>query len=237
MTYGFQVVTLFPELVMPYVGGSILGRAVDSKRIAVDAINPREFTQDRHRTVDDAPYGGGAGMVMMAEPLAQAIDRARERAPDTHVVLLTPAGKPFDQSMAKRFAGLKGLTLVCGRYEGIDQRIADHMVEEEVSLGDFVLTGGELAALAIVDATSRLLEGVLGHSEGAVEESFTDAPLLEHPQYTRPRVWREHEVPEVLLSGNHAKIQDWRLKAREDLTASRRPDLLAPESKPPTPTK
>ena len=226
MTYTFQVVTLFPELVLPYLAGSILGRAVESNRIGVQTINPRDFTEDKHRKVDDAPYGGGAGMVMMPGPLGLAIEQAREREPNTHVVLLSPAGSPFDQGTAKRFAKMESLTLVCGRYEGIDQRIADHMVDEEISLGDFVLTGGELAALAVVDATSRLLDGVLGNVDGPRIESFTDAPLLEHPQYTRPREWRGHQVPEVLLGGNHGAIETWRQQERVSLTERRRPDLL-----------
>ena len=149
MTYRFQIVTLFPELVLPYVGGSILGRAVESKRIDLQTINPRDFADDKHRKVDDAPYGGGAGMVMMPGPLGLAIDQARERLPDTHVVLLSPSGAPFDQETAKRFSNLDSLTLVCGRYEGVDQRIADHLVDEELSLGDFVLTGGELSLIHI----------------------------------------------------------------------------------------
>ena len=226
MSYRFNVVTLFPDLVEPYVSGSILGRAKDSARIQVQTINPRDFTTDRHRTVDDSPYGGGAGMVLMPTPLGLAIDHVRSQDPGTCVALMSPAGKPFEQADAKRFAGMSSLTLVCGRYEGVDQRIADHLIDEEVSLGDFVLTGGELAALAVIDATSRLLHGVLGNAEGPRVESFTDAALLEHPQYTRPRVWRGHAVPEVLLSGNHAEIDAWRHQERLRLTESRRPDLL-----------
>ena len=226
MSYSFQVVTLFPELVTPYLSGSILGRAVDADLIGLKTINPRDFTTDKHRTVDDAPYGGGAGMVMMPGPLGLAIDQARELEPQTHVVLMSPAGAPFDQKAAKRFASLDSLTLVCGRYEGIDQRIADHIVDEELSLGDFVLTGGEVAALAVIDATSRLLDGVLGNADGPRIESFTDAPLLEHPQYTRPREWRGHGVPDVLLGGHHGEIASWRDQERQRLTALRRPDLL-----------
>ena len=226
MSYAFQVVTLFPELVMPYLSGSILGRAIAAERIKVGAINPRDFTTDKHRTVDDAPYGGGAGMVMMPGPLGLAIDRARELEPKTHVVLMSPSGTPFDQAAAKRFSSMDSITLVCGRYEGIDQRIADHMVDEEISLGDFVLTGGEVAAMAVIDATSRLLDGVLGNEDGPRIESFTDAPLLEHPQYTRPREWRGHEVPDVLLGGNHGEIAAWRERERRRLTELRRPDLI-----------
>jgi tRNA (guanine37-N1)-methyltransferase len=208
------------------VEGSILGRALKAGLIELVTINPRDYATDRHRSVDDAPYGGGAGMVMIPEPLSQAIDAARQACQAAPVVLLSPAGKRFDQSVAKRYAAHGSLILVCGRYEGIDQRIADHCVDEELSLGDYVITGGELGALAVIDATSRMLAGVLGNADGSAEESFTDSPLLEHPQYTRPRSWRGHSVPEVLLSGDHARVDAWRRRQREALTEARRPDLL-----------
>lgn len=226
MSFRFQVITLFPELVRPYVEGSILGRALKAGLIELHTINPRDFATDRHRSVDDAPYGGGAGMVMMPEPLAEAIASARDACATGPVVLLSPAGEPFSQDVAKRYAGLGALTLVCGRYEGIDQRIADHCVDEELSLGDYVLTGGELGALVVIDATSRLLDGVLGNADGWAQESFTDVALLEHPQYTRPRTWRGHSVPEVLLSGDHGKVDAWRQRKRQELTEARRPDLF-----------
>jgi tRNA (guanine37-N1)-methyltransferase len=227
MTYRFDLVTLFPELCAPYLGGSILGRAASRGLIDVRYTDPRTFTEDVHRTVDDAPFGGGAGMVMLPEPLGRAIDQVRiERAP-ARVVLLSPAGRPFTQRVAEEYAEAGSLALVCGRYEGVDERIAAHVVDETLSLGDFVLTGGELAAMAVVDAVARLIPGVLGNAEGAIGESFSDADLLEYPQYTRPRTWRGHEVPAILLSGNHAAIAAWRLAERKARTASIRPDLFA----------
>lgn len=225
MTFRFDVVTLFPELMQGYLGGSILGRAITQGLVEVGYTNPRDFTADRHRTVDDAPFGGGAGMVMMADPLHQAIEKVRERVNPSRVVLLGPAGRPLTQAVVSEYASLGSLALVCGRYEGVDQRIADHVVDEELSIGDYVLTGGELGALTVIDTVSRQLPGVLGNVAGAGEESFTGTPLLEHPQYTRPRSWKGHEVPSVLLSGDHGAIERWRLEERERRTQERRPDL------------
>jgi tRNA (guanine37-N1)-methyltransferase len=227
MSYRFDLVTLFGPLCAPYLEGSILGRAQKQGLINVAYTDPRDFTDDPHRTVDDGPFGGGAGMVMKPEPLALAIAKVRETRHPSRVILMSPAGRPFTQAVAREYASLGSLCLVCGRYEGVDQRIADHVVDEELSLGDFVLTGGELAAMVVVDAVARLLPNVLGHAEGADSESFTDLPLLEYPQYTRPRDWRGHEVPDILLSGNHAKIAAWRMEERLRLTALRRPDLHA----------
>lgn len=226
MSYHFDVITLFPELVEPYLGGSILGRAVSAGLVDVAMTNPRDFTTDVHRTVDDSPFGGGAGLVMMAEPLAQAVEQVRAKRAPARTVLLSPSGRRFDQAVAAEYAQLGSVALVCGRYEGVDDRVAEHVVDEELSVGDFVLTGGELGALVVIDAVSRLLPGVLGNADGAHDESFTDQPLLEHPQYTRPRSWRGHDVPEVLLSGNHAAIAAWRHAQRVDRTATRRPDLV-----------
>ena len=223
--YRFSVVTLFPELLEGYLAGSILGRAASSDLISVRSVNPRDFASDRHRTVDDAPFGGGAGMVMMPEPLARAVEAVREEEQPARVVLLSPAGRPLTQTIVEEYAALGSLALVCGRYEGVDERVAEHVVDEELSIGDYVLTGGELGALVVIDAVARQLPGVLGNADGAAEESFTGAPLLEHPQYTRPQRWRGHEVPEVLLSGHHAKIAAWRQAQREARTLSRRPDL------------
>ena len=228
--YPFDVVTLFEPLMSGYLGGSMLGRAADRGIVTVSFTDPRDFTHDVHRTVDDGPFGGGAGMVMQPEPLASAIESVRERRAPARprVVLLGPAGRVFDQRVAAEYAALEGgLCLVCGRYEGVDERIAEHVVDEELSIGDYVLTGGELGALVVIDAVSRLLPGVLGNAAGAHEESFTGTPLLEHPQYTRPREWRGHAVPEVLLSGNHAAIDRWRQEQRELRTRARRPDLFA----------
>lgn len=225
--FRFDVVTLFSPLCEPYVHGSILGRALKQGLIDVAFTDPRAFTTDPHRTVDDAPFGGGAGMVMLPEPLALAVEHVRKARAPARVVLLSPSGRVFDQAVAREYADLGSLALVCGRYEGVDERVAEHVVDEELSLGDFVLTGGEIAALAVIDAVSRLLPGVLGNAAGAARESFTDAALLEYPQYTRPQVWRGHEVPEVLLSGHHARIEAWRAAQREERTRVRRPDLWA----------
>jgi len=225
--YRFDVVTLFPDLCAPYVQGAMLGRAARAGLIDVAFTDPRAFTTDAHRSVDDGPFGGGAGMVMLPEPLFLAVDQVRAARAPARVVLLSPAGRPFTQAVAKEYAALGSLALVCGRYEGVDERVAEHVVDEELSIGDFVLTGGELGALCVVDAVSRLLPGVLGHDLGADDESFTNLPLLEHPQYTRPRVWRGHAVPDALLSGNHQAIDRWRLGERLERTRVRRPDLYA----------
>lgn len=224
--FRFDLVTLFPSLCEPYLSGAMLGRAAKRGLIDVAFTDPREFTEDVHRTVDDAPFGGGAGMVMLAEPLYRAVQKVREQRQPARTILMSPSGRRFDQNVAREYAALGSLCFVCGRYEGVDQRVADHVVDEELSLGDFVLTGGELAAMCVVDAVARLLPGVLGDLTSPVQESFTDAALLEFPQYTRPRVWRDHEVPEVLLSGNHAHIEAWRQEQRLRRTHERRPDLL-----------
>lgn len=227
MSYRFDVVTLFEPLMRGYLGGSMLGRASDRGLMTVGYTDPRDFTEDAHRTVDDAPFGGGAGMVMLAEPIARAVASVRSASAPARVVLLGPAGRRFDQEVAAEYAALGSLCLVCGRYEGVDERVAAHVVDEELSIGDFVLTGGELGALVVIDAVSRLIPGVLGNAHGAAEESFTGTPLLEHPQYTRPQVWRGHPTPDVLLSGHHAAIAAWRQRQRIERTLARRPDLHA----------
>ena len=221
----FEIVTLFPEL-FDILRTGLLGKAQDCGTIHVHAITPREFTTDRHRTVDDSPYGGGSGMVLMPGPFAATLDHLDEaRAGNpTHRVLLTPQGTRFSQAHARRFRELECLTLICGRYEGFDERIRG-LVDEEVSLGDFVLLGGEAAALAVIEATARLLPGVLGNAESAADESHAEG-LLEYPQYTRPEVFRGQKVPEVLRSGNHAAIARWRRKESLRRTLERRPDLL-----------
>lgn len=221
----FEVVTLFPEL-FDVVNLGLLGKAKEAGTIEVMTISPREFTYDKHRTVDDAPYGGGSGMVLMPGPFAAALDHldSERQGASTHRVLLTPQGSRFSQSHAHRFSKLDSLTLLCGRYEGYDERIRS-LVDEEVSLGDFVLLGGETAALAVIEATARLLPGVLGNQRSAAEESHAGG-LLEYPQYTRPEVFRGHAVPEVLRSGNHAAIARWRRKESLRRTLERRPDLL-----------
>ncbi|MBT8453516.1 MAG: tRNA (guanosine(37)-N1)-methyltransferase TrmD [Deltaproteobacteria bacterium] len=221
----FEIVTLFPEL-FDVLRAGLLGKAQDARAIDIQAITPREFTHDRHRTVDDAPYGGGSGMVLMPGPIAQALDHLDEArgGKPTLRVLLTPQGARFSQAHARRFSELGSLTLVCGRYEGFDERIRG-LADEEVSLGDFVLLGGEAAALAVIEATARLLPGVLGNDESAADESHSDG-LLEYPQYTRPEEFRGQKVPEILRSGNHAAIARWRRKESLRRTRDRRPDLL-----------
>ncbi|HEX4352309.1 MAG TPA: tRNA (guanosine(37)-N1)-methyltransferase TrmD, partial [Polyangiales bacterium] len=217
----YQVVTLFPELIEAAIGVGLLGKAVASGVVQVATISPRTFTTDKHQSVDDTPYGGGSGMVMSVEPIAKALETL---APATRV-LLTPQAHPFDQACARRLANLPALTLICGRYEGFDDRVRD-LVDEEISLGDFVLNGGEVAALAIIEATARLLPGVLGNQHSVVEESHSDG-LLEYPQFTRPRLFREREVPAVLLSGDHGRIARWRRQQSLARTRNQRPDLFA----------
>jgi len=221
----FEIVTLFPEL-FDVLNAGLLGKAQGAGTIDVQAVTPREFTTDRHRTVDDSPYGGGSGMVLMPGPIADTLDHLDENrgGMPTHRVLLTPQGTRFSQADARRFSELPSLTLVCGRYEGFDERIRG-LVDEEVSLGDFVLLGGEAAALAVIEATARLLPGVLGNDESASEESHADG-LLEYPQYTRPEEFRGDKVPQVLRSGNHAAIARWRRKESLRRTMERRPELL-----------
>jgi tRNA (guanine37-N1)-methyltransferase len=221
----FEIVTLFPEA-FDLLDMGLLGKARDAAMIEVRTITPREFTTDRHKTVDDAPYGGGTGMVLMPGPFAGALDHLDEERAGmpTHRVLLTPQGIPFSQAHARRFSGLQTLTLVCGRYEGFDERIRG-LVDEEISLGDFILLGGEVAALAIIEATARLLPGVLGNEQSAVDDSHAQG-LLEYPQYTRPEVFRGAKVPDILRSGNHAAIARWRRKESLRRTLQRRPELL-----------
>lgn len=201
----------------------VLGRGIDKGHLSVEAINPRDFAVDKHGSVDDTPYGGGPGMVMRPEPLVDAVESIK-KCESSRVVMLTPSGVPFTQEKAREYSSLEQLIFVCGRYEGMDERVKACLQPEEISLGDFVLTGGELAALAVADATGRLIPGVLGDFESTREESFC-LQGLEYPQYTRPRVYRGHEVPEVLLSGHHHAIRDWRNDQSKRLTELRRPDL------------
>ncbi|MEL6476589.1 MAG: tRNA (guanosine(37)-N1)-methyltransferase TrmD [Pseudomonadota bacterium] len=223
-----QVLTLFPGLFPGVLGESLTGKALKDGVWELDALDIRRFATDKHRTVDDTPAGGGAGMVMRADILAKALDFAAKKGVEDRsrwpVVYLSPRGPRFDQRMAERFAKGDGITLLCGRYEGVDQRVLDARAVEEVSLGDFVLTGGEIAAQALLDAVIRLRPGVLGNAASTEEESFSRG-LLEHPHYTKPQVWEGRAVPEILLSGHHAKIAEWRLSQSERLTEERRPDL------------
>ena len=222
----FGVVSLFPEMVDTIGEFGVVGRAKRRELISIDIDNPRDYTNDVHRTVDDRPYGGGPGMVMKYEPVAAALkasqDRMSERCP---VVFLSPQGRVFDQAMANRFSELPGLILLAGRYEGIDERLVESEVDEEVSLGDFVLSGGEIAAMAVIDAVVRLLPGVLGDDESAVQDSFMEG-LLDHPHYTRPEEVAGLKVPDVLLSGDHAGIARWRYKQALGRSFERRRDLL-----------
>lgn len=221
----FDIVTLLPEVCQAYCQASILGRALKAGLIETRLTNPRDFAPDRHRTVDDVPYGGGDGMVMMPGPLVAALESLRD-GPPARVILLSPQGRPFDQAKARELSGLERLVLVCGRYEGVDERVRQLAVDEELSLGDFVLCGGELAALAVLEAVSRLIPGVLGGADSAGADSFSDG-LLEHPHYTRPPEFRGLAVPEVLLSGHHGAIARWRRKESIRRTLLARPDLLA----------
>ena len=221
-----DVVTLFPEMVQAIAGNGVTGRALQRGLVTLGCVNPRDFTTDKHRTVDDRPYGGGPGMVMKVEPLSAAIHAARAAGPTRPVVYLSPQGRVFDQAEAARLAAGPGFILVAGRYEGVDERLLDTEVDLELSIGDFVLSGGELAALVVIDACARLVPGVLGDAGSAVADSFV-AGLLDHPHYTRPEELAGRRTPEVLLSGDHAQVARWRLKQALGRTWIRRPDLIA----------
>lgn len=220
------VITLFPEMFDAVIDYGITSRAVDNGLLRVDCWNPRDFTSDRHQTVDDRPYGGGPGMVMKIEPLRAALAAARRELPQARVIYLSPQGRRLDQRGAEELSRREQLILVAGRYEGIDERVIETEIDEEWSLGDFVLSGGELAAMVVIDAVTRLLPGALGDEQSAQQDSFTDG-LLDCPHYTRPEVYEGRRVPEVLLSGNHAQIRRWRLRQALGRTWQRRPDLLA----------
>lgn len=221
-----QIVTLFPEMVRPVAEHGVVGRAVARGLLTLGFENPRDHTTDPHRTVDDRPYGGGPGMVLKYEPVAAALANARTALPPgSPVVCLTPQGRRFDQATARRYAALPGLVLLSGRYEGFDERIVEDLVDEELSLGDFVLSGGEIAAMAVIDAVARLLPGVLGDEDSAERDSFTEG-LLDHPHYTRPETVGGRRVPEVLLSGDHARIARWRYQQALGRSFLKRPDLV-----------
>jgi len=225
-----KVVTLFPEVFPGVLGASLSGKALQTGLWALETIDLRTFGTGRHRQVDDTPAGGGAGLVMKPDVVGRALAMAGTGTPDDPArwprVYLSPRGKPFTQSDAQRFARAEGMTLLCGRFEGVDERVIEAFGLEEVSIGDFVLTGGEIAAQALIDATVRLIPGVLGNAASTEEESFSHG-LLEHPHYTQPRDWQGRAIPEVLLSGNHGEIAQWRQAQAERLTADRRPDLWA----------
>ena len=220
-----RIVTLFPEAFPGVLGLSLTGKALDQGLWRLETLDLRTFGEGKHRNVDDTPAGGGAGMVLRADVVDRALRQAMAGAPVDRgrwpVVYLSPRGAPFDQARARGWAAAEGVTILCGRFEGVDQRVLDHWGVEEVSLGDFVLTGGEIAAQAMIDATVRLLPNVLGNAASTEEESFSDG-LLEHPQYTRPAVWEGREIPPVLMSGHHGEIEKWRRSERERLTQARR---------------
>lgn len=221
----FTVLTIFPDMFRLFREHGIVRRAIDDKKIAVGTINIRDFATDRHHTTDDRPYGGGCGMVMKPEPLAAAIREARRRFPGSQTISLSPQGRRFDQATARAFASRPGLVLVCGRYEGIDERVVTGLIDHEVSIGDYVLTGGELAAMVVIDAVARLVPGILGGAESAAYDSFSEG-LLEHAHYTRPRDFEGETVPDVLLSGNHRAIERYRMETSLIRSFLKRPDLL-----------
>lgn len=235
----FHVLTLFPDMILGGLNTSILGRSIDAGTITLSAVNIRDYTTNKHKKVDDYPYGGGAGMLMQAQPVYDAylsvageIKRRREdegcfKISDegkTRVVYVTPQGKTFHQTMAKELAKEEDLIFLCGHYEGIDERVLEEIVTDYVSIGDYVLTGGELPAMVMIDAIARMVPGVLSNEESGETESFSNY-LLEYPQYSRPEVWKEKQVPKVLLSGDHAKVESWRLEKSLERTKERRPDL------------
>jgi tRNA (guanine37-N1)-methyltransferase len=228
----FHVLTIFPDFFRGPFEHGVIERAQQTGLIQIKVHDLRTWTVDRHRTVDDRPFGGGEGMVLKAAPIFEAVESiwpdraATERETDKKVVLLSAQGRKFDQSVAREFAGLSELLLICGRYEGVDERVAEHLADEELSVGDFVLSGGELAAAMVIDVVARLKEGVLGNRDSAVYESFGEDGLLDCPQYTRPAEFRGWKAPEVLLGGNHEEIRQWRRKAAREKTARQRPDLL-----------
>ncbi|MFA5905621.1 MAG: tRNA (guanosine(37)-N1)-methyltransferase TrmD [Desulfobacula sp.] len=222
----FTVLTLFPELISAFFQHGMIGRGIESKLITGDCINIRDFSTDRHNTVDDRPYGGGSGMVMKPEPLKSAILCAKSRRPESKVVLLTPQGNRFCQEKALDFAAKKqGLILICGRYEGVDERVYTLLVDEEISIGDYVMTGGELGAMVMMDAIARLIPGVLGSEASFQSDSFMD-DRLEHAHYTRPEEFEGQRIPDILVSGNHEKIRLWRKKSSLQRTFLKRPDLF-----------
>lgn len=226
----FDILTLFPEMFQGPLSTGLFQRAVSRGLVAVNLHNIRDYTHDRHRTVDDYPYGGGAGMVLKPEPVFEAVDSLQsgmplEQAAALPVILLTPQGRLFSQEIARELSCYNQIILICGRYEGIDERVREHLVTDEISIGDYVLGGGELAAMVVIDAVVRLLPGVLGSEESALDESHA-AGLLEYPQYTRPPIYREWPVPEVLLSGNHTQIAGWRREQAIIRTLQRRPEML-----------
>ncbi|PTQ07390.1 tRNA (guanosine(37)-N1)-methyltransferase TrmD [Sphingomonas oleivorans] len=224
MSFAATILTLYPEMFPGPLGISLAGRALAEGRWICDPVQIRDFATDRHRSVDDTPAGGGAGMVMRADVLARAVDHALERRPDAPLLAMTPRGRPLTQARVREIAAGPGVTILCGRFEGIDERLFDARAIEQVSIGDYILSGGEMAALTLLDACIRLLPGVMGAASSGDDESF-ETGLLEYPQYTRPQSWEGRTIPEVLRSGDHARIDAWRKHQAENDTRLRRPDL------------
>ncbi len=229
----FDVISLFPDMFSAISQHGISGRAIERKIYSLNMINPRDFATDNHKSVDDRPYGGGPGMVMLAEPLAKAIEAAKQNQQalgiKPHVIHLSPRGTPLNHPKVMKLSKLQGLILLASRYEGVDERLLSTVVDEEISIGDYVLSGGEIPAMALIDAIVRQLPGVLNDADSAIEDSFVNG-LLDCPHYTRPVMYEDKSVPEILLSGNHEKIRQWRLKQSLLLTRAKRPDLLAARS-------
>ena len=220
------IISLFPEIFGPFLKSGVLGRGINRGLMKVDFWNPRDYSDDPNQAVDDKPYGGGPGVVMKAQPIYNAIEAAKkEQETDVYVVYLSPQGKLLNQTILKRFLEKKNILLVCGRYEGVDERLIESVVDEQISIGDYVLSGGEIAAMVVTDGLSRFVPGLLGGEASAQNDSFSEG-LLEYPQYTRPSIWAGRSVPRILLSGNHKKIADWRKFQAIDRTSKRRPDLL-----------
>ena len=220
-----DILTLFPQMFQGVFSQSIFKRAIDQKLVSVSLHNIRDYTHDKHHTVDDYPYGGGAGMVLKPEPIFEAVESINRESASVPVILLTPQGRLFCQQIAQELSRYSQLILICGHYEGVDERVSEHLATDEISIGDYVLSGGELAAMVVVDAVVRLLPGVLGSAASPLDDSHVTG-LLEYPQYTRPTIYREWPVPEVLLSGNHAQIANWRREEAIRRTMKRRPELL-----------
>ncbi len=217
-----KIFTLYPEFFPGPFDKGIYGKAIEKNIWKMDIINIRDYTEDKHKTVDDTPYGGGSGMVMRADIIANSLDK--NLGPDEKVYYLSPRGKLLNQDIAKKISNEKHLNMLCGHFEGVDQRVLDNRNIEEISIGDYIISGGETASYIVLDSVLRLLPGVLGNKDSIVNESFENG-LLEYPQYTKPQIWQKNKVPEVLLSGDHAKIKDWRLSQSEAITRDRRPDL------------
>ena len=213
----FDVITIFPDILDSYFKESILGRAVKNKKAKIKFHDLRKWTKDRHRTVDDTPYGGGAGMVMKVKPVYQAVKAIKKKNKKTRVILLSARGETFNQQKAQKYLDYDQLILICGRYEGVDQRVADYICDEEVSIGQYVLTGGELGAAVIIDSVARLIPGILGNQDSLAEESFIKENVAEYPQYTKPEIFNDWKAPSVLLSGNHQKIKQWRKENKKKL--------------------